>query len=231
MMKKRKNCFLDNAKQKTFECLEPRGCNRRSPIRKKLFGSVFQERTFLLALLALPRPADAHLASTGLGPAYDGIAHFALSPEQALPMAALALFAGRRSPAHARAAAFLLPLAWLCACLAHPDASTALARLLPACALLGTGLLVASDLSLPVAAVAALAAGLGAGLGALYGMASGGPEGTLAAGACVFVLMALVASVSLPLRRIQAVIAVRVAGSWTAALGLLMAGWFIHGRR
>jgi hypothetical protein len=62
-------------------------------------------------------------------------------------------------------------------------------------------------------------------------MASGGVSGTLAAAACVFVLMALMASVSLPLRRIQAVIAVRVAGSWTAALGLLMAGWFMHGRQ
>jgi hypothetical protein len=224
MSDRRKAFFFEKKKQKTFASLRARR-------DQKFFGSFFQKRTLLPLLLTLPHPAAAHLASTGLGPAYDGIAHFALSPEQALPMAALALFAGRRSPAHARAAAFLLPFGWLCACIAQPDVPPAVVSLLPACALLGTGLLVASDISLPVPAVGGLAAGLGAGLGALYGMASGGVSGTLAAAACVFVLMALMASVSLPLRRIQAVIAVRVAGSWTAALGLLMAGWFMHGRQ
>jgi hydrogenase/urease accessory protein HupE len=98
-------------------------------------------------------------------------------------------------------------------------------------ALLGTGLLLATDLRLPAPFLGGIAAGLGAGLGAVYGMASGGLAGALASTACVLVVMALMASVSLPLRRAQAVIAVRVAGSWTAALGLLMAGWFLHGLR
>ncbi len=226
----RKNFFFEKKKQKTFDRWVRASRNARARVQK-FFGSFFQKRTSLLVLLTLPRPAEAHLASTGLGPAYDGIAHVALSPEQTLPIAALALFAGRRSPAHARAATFLLPAAWLCACLAQPDVSPALANILTACALLGTGLLLACDVPLPVPAIAGLSAGLGAGLGAAYGMASGGIAGALAAAACLFVVMALMASVSLPLRRMQAIIAVRVAGSWTAALGLLMAGWFMHGRQ
>lgn len=67
----------------------------------------------VLAALALgfaSTPASAHLVSTGLGPLYDGITHFALTPEELLPMAALALPAGLRGPAHARLVVFTLAL-------------------------------------------------------------------------------------------------------------------------
>ena len=177
-----------------------------------------------------PTAASAHLTSTGLGPAYDGIYHFALSPEQIFPMAALALFAGRRGPKHARSVTFLLPAAWLCACLAGVAPSAAVASLLPAIALLAAGGLLASDVSAPPTFVGALAVLLGATLGALYGTPTFSVAGDLAASACVFVMVALLASVSLPIRRMPAIIAVRVAGSWTAALGLLLVGWFLHGR-
>jgi hypothetical protein len=182
------------------------------------------------AFVLLPTTASAHLTSTGLGPAYDGIYHFALSPEQALPMAALALFAGRRGPAHARLVTFLMPAAWLCGCLAGGGASPALAALLPACALLTAGALLAADVTLPPQATGALAVLLGGLLGALYGTPTFTLAGDVAASICVFVMLALLASVSLPLRRMPAIIAVRVAGSWTAALGLLLVGWFLHGR-
>jgi urease accessory protein len=183
---------------------------------------------FLLFLL--PTTASAHLTSTGLGPAYDGIYHFVLSPEQALPMAALALFAGRRGPAHARYVTFLLPAAWLCASLAEVVPSAAVAALLPACALLAAGALLASDVTAPPHVTTALAVLLGATLGALYGAPTFSVEGDVAAAACVFVMLALLASLALPLRRMPAIIAVRVTGSWTAALGLLLVGWFLHGR-
>jgi urease accessory protein len=42
------------------------------------------------------------------------------------------------------------------------------------------------------------------------------------------VLVALVSSAALPLRGGWPVIAVRVLGSWTAATGLLLVGWFVH---
>ena len=45
-------------------------------------------RALLLAanLLALPAIAQAHLTGTGLGPFYDGVSHFFLSPEQIIPV-------------------------------------------------------------------------------------------------------------------------------------------------
>jgi hydrogenase/urease accessory protein HupE len=44
----------------------------------------------------------------------------------------------------------------------------------------------------------------------------------------VFVIVALFASLVVPLRQQWARVAVRVAGSWIAASGLLMFGWAVH---
>jgi hypothetical protein len=187
-----------------------------------------------LPALALPwllvaAPADAHLASTGLGPVYDGIYHLALTPRQILPMAALALFAGLRGPAHARLVLAILPLTWLIACLAGPGWNGDGAALICAATILATGALLASAAPLPPGATAAAAGLTGLALGCCYDAPAGlGP--TAGGLALVFVALALLASVSLPLRRLAGLIAVRVAGSWTAALGLLLLGWWIHGR-
>jgi len=54
---------------------------------------------------------------------------------------------------------------------------------------------------------------------ALVGLASG-----------VFVLVVLAAALVVPLRAQWTRIAVRVAGSWIAASGLLMLGWSFRGR-
>jgi urease accessory protein len=40
--------------------------------------------------------------STGLGPVYDGLLHFLLSPEDPLPVLALALLAGQRGAHYGR---------------------------------------------------------------------------------------------------------------------------------
>jgi urease accessory protein len=203
---------------------------------RSLFASFSSEKEessvlslLFFAFLIIPQSASAHLASTGLGPAYDGIYHFVLTPQQAFPMAALALFAGRRGPAHVRLVTLLLPPAWLIACLSGLALPAAAAAILPACALLAAGGLLASDLIVPPMVTAVLAVLFGGTLGALYGMPTFTLAGAIAATACVFALLALLASISLPLRRMPAIIAVRVAGSWTAALGLLLVGWFLHG--
>jgi hypothetical protein len=44
----------------------------------------------------------------------------------------------------------------------------------------------------------------------------------------VFVVVALCASLVIPLRQHWTRVAVRVAGSWIAASGLLMLGWALH---
>jgi len=45
----------------------------------------------------------------------------------------------------------------------------------------------------------------------------------------VFVLTLIVASLVIPLQRAWTRIAVRVAGSWVAAVGMLMFGWLVRG--
>ena len=66
-----------------------------------------------LGLALWPSGAEAHLVTTGLGPVYDGLLHFALTPEDLVPALALALLAGLRGATHGRRALFVLPAAWL----------------------------------------------------------------------------------------------------------------------
>ncbi len=49
-----------------------------------------------MVVLLWPWYAEAHLVTTGLGPVYDGVGHLMLTPEDLVPVIALALFAGLR---------------------------------------------------------------------------------------------------------------------------------------
>jgi hypothetical protein len=51
-----------------------------------------------LMFLLFPFTAAAHLNSSGTGPIYDGLLHFFLSPEDIVPVIALAMFTGFRGP-------------------------------------------------------------------------------------------------------------------------------------
>ena len=100
--------------------------------------------------------ARAHLIVTGLGSVYDGAAHFALSPEDYVPIAGAALLAALKGEDHSRPAVLILPLAWLCGGLLGwlPDAP---AFASPSWLLfLAVGGLVAADLPLSVGASAAM---------------------------------------------------------------------------
>jgi len=186
------------------------------------------------AVLLLPAPAHAHLVTTGLGPLYDGISHVLLSPDDLLPILAMALLAGLNGTGAGRGALFLLPLAWALGGLAGFEART---TLLPGAVAAGSflvlGLLTAADRRLSPALVASLAVALGMVHGWLNGagIAAAGREALGLAGivAAVFVLVALVAAFVVSLRAPWARIVVRVAGSWIAAIGLLMLGWSLRG--
>ena len=52
--------------------------------------------------------------------------------------------------------------------------------------------------------------------------------GLLGIGGMTFVLVALVSAVAVSVRGVWARIAIRVAGSWIAAIGLLMLGWSLR---
>jgi hydrogenase/urease accessory protein HupE len=169
------------------------------------------------------------MVSTGVGPFYDGIAHFFVSFEEILPVLALGLLAGLQGARHGRWLIAVLPLAWLAGALlglARPGESTSS---LPLIALLIVpGVLAAWDRALPVGVVAAVAAGFGLLAGYGNGAAMASWQGILGAGSTVFVVATLVAAAVAGLRAAWLRTAARVAGSWLAALGLLAAGWTLN---
>ncbi len=185
----------------------------------------------LAAGLALaPHAAQAHLVVTGMGPVYDGIVHFAFSAEDSLPTAALALYAGLQGPRHARWSLMALTAAWILGGVA--GAAIGPGRLdvayapLTAALMIGIGALLASNAS-TAAAVCAMIAVLAGGLrGCADGAGdTGGLLSVVGMAASAFVVFALAASLTLRVRRFWPIVAVRVAGSWLAAMGLLFAGW------
>ena len=188
--------------------------------------------TALLAL-ALPATAFAHLVNTGMGPIYDGIGHLVLTPEDLVPTLAIALYCGLRGRRSGRQAMFVLPLLWftggiLGLALAAPPAFpvTSVSFLL-------LGLLIAVDARLPVSVVTPLVGAIGLLHGMLNGMAlkSGpGSMGLLGISAMLFVIIALGSAFVVSLEKPWSRIVVRVTGSWVAASGLLMIGWFFRGQ-
>ena len=191
---------------------------------------------WLFAVFALlPTVAHAHLVNSGLGPFYDGMLHLLLSPGDLLGLLAAALLAGLRGPRASRLTVIVMPAAWLLSGLVGLNMPASLQ--LPGLSVLSfviLGVLVALDPKrLPEWAVAALA-GL---FGALHGLLNGSALAAIGAGTVsllgivttVFVLALIVASLIVPLRRAWMRIAVRVAGSWVAAVGMLMFGWLVRG--
>jgi hydrogenase/urease accessory protein HupE len=184
-------------------------------------------RAALVAVVFLiPREASAHLVTTGLGPFYDGISHFSLTPEDILPVLALSLLAGLSGPAAGRVVLFLLPAAWLLGgLLGLTRGSELLMPALTAATLLALGALVALDRKLPLGVVAGLALLLGLFHGYLNGTAKLGALGLTGVASTLFVFVALVAALVVSLRAPWTRIAVRVAGSWLVAISMLMLGW------
>jgi hypothetical protein len=167
-----------------------------------------------------------------MGPIYDSVLHLLASPESLAPVLGLALLAGLRGARQGRWALFAVTGAWFVGAAAgFAPASGTVASLAPAGVCLVLGSLVAADLPIPLGLTVALAAAVGFLSGAME-VAAQGPGRTVSglAGACatVFVLSALVASIIVPLRILWLRIAVRVAGSWLAALGLLLVGWAVR---
>jgi hydrogenase/urease accessory protein HupE len=186
-----------------------------------------------MTLLA-PSLAHAHLVTTGLGPFYDGAMHLALSPEDLLGLFAAALLAGLGGPQAGRWTLAILPTAWLFGAavgLTVPDVPS-----FPGLSIMtfvALGLLVALDVKLPAAGVALIAGlfGLVHGLfnGVALAAANAGMINVLGIVTAVFVLLLLISAAVVSLRPAWTRIAVRVAGSWIVAVGMLMFGWLYRG--
>jgi hydrogenase/urease accessory protein HupE len=199
------------------------------------FDSSFRSAVLLLLVVSgIPARAEAHLNSTGMGPIYDGLMHFLMTPEDVVPALALALLAGLRGAAYGRRASFTLPAAWLAGSLfGLAGAATPGSAVLSSLWFLLLGGLVIADAKLSLSTMTALAALFGLVHGYLNGTGMGQSAFAVAAvfglTSGVFVLIVLAAAFVVQLRAHWARIAVRVAGSWIAASGLLMLGWSIRG--
>lgn len=186
--------------------------------------------TLLLLALLAATPAQAHLMNSGFGPFYDGLAHPLLSPDDLLPAAAVALLGGLTGIREGRLVLATLPLAWFAGMMAGwafglPDAPAWFMAVLTA----AIGALVAADLRPSLVIVIAIAAALGA----LHGTANGhdlaGSSSAVLAivgiACSLFAVVSLLAGQVAVLRAEWARLAVRISGSWIAAVGMLMFGW------
>ena len=177
---------------------------------------------------------SAHLVTTGLGPLFDGIGHAVVTPQDLLPVIAIALLAGLGGKAYARKVLFILPASWLVGGLlgmalmwSAPLSTTALSFIV-----IG-GLVVANR---PASEKTGIA--LAVALGLLHGQMSGvemqaagiGLVGILATVGTLFVLVSLVTGFVVSLERPWTRIAVRVVGSWIVAVGVLYVGWTFGAR-
>jgi hydrogenase/urease accessory protein HupE len=172
--------------------------------------------------------AEAHLVNTDLGPFYGGLVHPLTALEHLLPLVALGLLAGQQGSTAARRVLVLLPLglaggAWL----SYPQPTWTGIQVLNLLSLLVLGLLVAVNPRLPTGVTEGLSVIVGITHGAANGVAAAVPgvsrelfvAGLLTASA---VLATLVPALVLSLRAAWGVVAVRVAGSWIGAIGLLL---------
>ena len=95
------------------------------------------------------------------------------------------------------------------------------------------GVLVAADLKLSQKTFAAIVVVVGFVHGVLNGVAlkeGAGILGLLGIMATLFVIVAIVSAFIVSLRKPWTKIVVRVAGSWVAAMGMLMFGWLMRGQ-
>ncbi|HEX9136169.1 MAG TPA: HupE/UreJ family protein, partial [Nitrospirota bacterium] len=183
------------------------------------------------ALLCTPSRAAAHLVTTGMGPVYDGIGHLLLTPEDLVPVLALALYAGLRGVISGRMAMFLLPVAWFIGGIAGSMLNIPTVLPIPAISFLILGGLIAADLCMPAYAVTGLVILIGLVHGFINGAAlkdGPGTLGLLGIMTMLFIIVTLVSAFVVSLKKQWARIAVRVAGSWIAATGLLMFGWALR---
>jgi len=186
----------------------------------------------VFGLLIWPTHAAAHLVTTGLGQVYDGIGHLVMTPKDLIPALAIAFFAGLRGAAPDRRALFILPLAWFAGGIlgvviedlpTFPAAGISFVVL---------GVLIAADLKLSQKLFTAIVVVVGFVHGVLNGVAlkeGAGILGLIGIMATLFVIVAIVSAFIPSLKKTWTRIVVRVAGSWVAAIGMLMFGWLMRG--
>ncbi len=188
----------------------------------------------ILALFSMPSMALAHLVNSGLGPFYDGALHLLLSPDDLLGLLAASLLAGLCGARAGRLTITVLPAAWFLSGLIGLNLPVTLE--LPWLSVLSfalLGVIVAIDPKLHPVMAASLAGVFGIIHGLLNGSAlaaiGAGPLSLFGIALTVLIIALLVSAAVVSLRPAWTRIAVRVAGSWVAAVGMLMFGWMVRG--
>lgn len=179
-------------------------------------------------------PVLAHLVTTGLGPVYDGIGHLVLTMDDLIPAIAMALLAGLSGPDAGRRNLFVLPCAWFVGGMFGLSAPQETTFPFYCISFLLIGILIASDLKPPAIIIAILSIALGL----CHGYADGSAikdAGTAPAvlefigiASSLFVIQALISAIVVWQHWDWSRIVIRVAGSWVAAMGLLLLGWVLH---
>jgi urease accessory protein len=191
--------------------------------------------SFVAVLCLAPGEAHAHLVQTGFGTFYDGVVHLFITPPDLLVAIGLGLLAGLCGASASRGAVFALPAAWLAGEMAGAFFPASLALPWLTTVSFGTvGVLVAMNANLPRAFLVLLACGSGLLHGFVNGstMVAAGTDrlGMVGASVSVFLVITIASALVVSLRAYWAKVAVRVAGSWIAAIGLLMLGWLVRGQ-
>ena len=150
-----------------------------------------------------------------------------------MPALALALLAGQHGSRAGRLTLFALPAGWLLGGLlglAFPTVESA--AVVTTVSFVALGGLVAAEARLGTEWVTGLAVGVGLLHGYLNGAAMTqaklGALGVAGIVSTLFVVVALAAATVVAVRAPWARIAVRVAGSWIVAIGLLLVGWSLR---
>ena len=188
----------------------------------------------LILLIATPSTAAAHLVTTGLGPFYDGALHLLLSPEDLLGLVAAVALAGLQGTKAGRIAVITLAAAWFMFSFISLNLTIGFDfPWLNIFSIIILGALVAVNPTLPPAVVALLAGVYGA----LHGLLNGSALAVMGSGllsivgvsVTVLIIGLLCSALIVSLKAAWTRIAVRVAGSWIAAVGMLMLGWMVRG--
>jgi len=188
----------------------------------------------LILLIACPSTAAAHLVTTGLGPFYDGALHLLMSPEDLLGLVAAVALAGLQGAKASRIAVIALAAAWFMFSLISLNLAVGFDfPWLSIFSIIILGVLVAVNPTLPPAAVATI----GGLYGVLHGLLNGSALAFIGAGpgtlagitATVLIIALLCSALIVALKAAWMRVAVRVVGSWIAAVGMLMLGWLVRG--
>jgi len=181
------------------------------------------------------RTAQAHLVSTELGPLYDGAAHPLVSPQDLLTILGLAILAAYGGATSGRRLIASLTLAWAAGvCIGFAVVEGPLGfPVATAAVILVLGVLGVSKLRIPSGVLVAASAVIGFARGVMNGSAARNADGqwlsVLGIVLGVFVLGALLTGGGKWLESRRFAVALRVVGSWIAAIGLLMLGWEFQG--